>query len=101
MGYSDAPSAVVVTLHAIQRLRLRIGRCRLWSQTMCEQWITHQVKTSAMVIHRANGDIFVRAAAFTRTVYFVITPSANGSIYLVKTALPHVFAETNLNRRCI
>lgn len=99
MAHRGTPGGVVVTDHAIKRLRSRIGRTRRWTYRQCELWIADAATTARVVIHRANGEDYLLAKLFERSLYLAVLPSADGSTCLVRTVLPFAFALSNLTRR--
>lgn len=99
MGYNLRPQDVVVSDHAVRRLRLRFGSTRNWSRSRCECWIAQAVIDACVVINRKNGEYYARADLFGRSVYLAVMPSQDGTTCLVRTTLPHAFAANNLNHR--
>jgi hypothetical protein len=99
MDIPIAVSAVVVSDHAVKRLRLRCDRARSWSWKRCERWIAEAVVKATVVINRRTSEIYVRAELGGSAVYLAVMPSADGTACLVRTVLPHVFAANNLNHR--
>jgi len=93
------PSGVVVSDHAIGRLRLRFRRARSWSRQQCERWIVEAVNGARFTIKRKNGEVYIQATLFGHSLYLALLPSADGATCLVRTILPHDFAANNLNRR--
>lgn len=99
MGDNLIPRNVVVSDHAVRRLRLRFGLTRSWSWRRCEHWIVQAILAARIVIQRRDGEIYARADLVGRALYIAVIPSADGGTCLVRTVLPHSFAENNLNHR--
>jgi hypothetical protein len=99
VGYNLRPQDVVVSDHAVRRLRLRFRSTRRWSRSRCERWIAQAVIHASLVIKRTNGEYYAKADVLGQSVYLAVMPSQDGTTCLVRTALPHAFAANNLNRR--
>jgi hypothetical protein len=99
MGNNLNPQDVVVSDHAVRRLRLRFGSTRSWSWSHCEHWIAQALIDACLVIHRKNGEYYVRADLRGKAVYLAVVSSQDDVTCLVRTVLPHAFAASNLNHR--
>jgi hypothetical protein len=90
---------VMVSNHAIHRLRQRFGCFRRWTGERCERWIMDMVKQPDFMVRRSTGEILIRTSVGPRSLFFAVMPSADGASCLVRTVLPHAFAVNNLTRR--
>ena len=89
---------LIVTDHAIVRLRERFPITNRWSRHRCVRWVIQQIAASAFVIARANGRKYVAARLWGQPCYLAIRPDSSQSFQVVHTVLPPDFAANNLNR---
>lgn len=97
MGHPIRTSDVVVSDHAIRRLRQRCRHVAAWSRARCTRWIAEAVAAAEFSICRSNGEVLIRADLAGRILYVAVLPSAVAGPCLVRTVLTHAFAANNLS----
>lgn len=93
---TDLTPAIIVTTHAVRRFRQRIGLTRSWSWIACSRWIERAVADSVCQVRLARGEIQVRVTLDQRCFWLAMVPDSKSSALVVRTVLPHAFAQRNL-----
>lgn len=53
-----------------------------------------------VAVNRTDGEVYARTSRDGRAIYIAMMPDGTRTAWLVRTVLPHVFAQRNLSRSC-
>lgn len=86
---------LLISRHAVTRLRQRIGLTRMWSWSECCRWMQRAAARSPCRVTCADGEIQIQVRIDGRYFWLATVPSHRGDGLIVRTVLPHAFAYRN------